>query len=113
MCDCESATVPTPKQPTDAELAEYRHACILGEPERLTADQVPTDGTLGDLQRTKPSKAGFIALLGGLWEWTQDGQLYGGSYNSKRDEIDTWNATEVSHPHHANDVGFRIARSLK
>jgi formylglycine-generating enzyme required for sulfatase activity len=95
---------------------EWSYACDLGEPLRLSDAQIPHAGNSGeqlpDLKRTQPSKAGFIAMLGGVWEWTAEGQLRGGSFRCAREQI----ALDCRHadPNEADyaDVGFRIARSL-
>lgn len=98
---------------------EWSYACHLGEPNRLDEAQIPhaenCEGRFPDLKRTKPSRAGFIAMLGGVWEWTAERQLRGGSFRSPRSEI----GLDRRHPEPTAeatesfiDCGFRIARSL-
>lgn len=95
---------------------EWSYACDLGEPHRLSDAQIPHAGNSGEqlpnLKRTKPSKAGFIAMLGGVWEWTAEGQLRGGSFRCSREQVALGHRHPAPESADYGDVGFRIARSM-
>ena len=87
---------------------EWEYACRAGG-----AGEVPrsADSAVG-LSRLKPNGVGLQSLLGGVWEWTDSGALRGGSFRTSHAEL-TATLRRVAEPRlRADDVGFRIARSL-
>ncbi len=52
-----------------------------------------------------PDSFGLLGMLDDVWEWTAEGVLRGGTDCAARRETDP--------THRADDVGFRIARSLR
>ena len=85
--------------------AEWKHACRGGEP-------VCGEESIPVLKKTRTNANGLHAMLGGVWEWTGEGVLRGGSYRTPPDDIGRDAHLEVEPGYRTDDVGFRIARPL-
>lgn len=72
-----------------------------------------SEGRLGRWDALKPNPAGLHAMLGGVWEWTAEGTLRGGSFRGDREDWDCGTSRAVDPGHRADDVGFRIVRPFR
>ncbi len=65
------------------------------------------------LHKVRPNPFGLHSMLGGVWEWTASRVLRGGSYRTPLGDIGC-GVRRVDEPdQRADDIGFRIARSLR
>ncbi len=103
---------------------EWEYACRAGASSRyFFGDRADADrhvwhaGNSGEaippLREARPNSFGLHAMLGGVWEWTAEGVLRGGSYRTPLDGIGCDVRRACAPGYRASDVGFRIARSLK
>ena len=82
------------------------------------ADNSPS-GRLPPLTDRRANGYGLYGMLGGAWEWSQDGSgegvLYGGSFEEPRESIDPWRRWSAIASEEPGSVpsAFRIARSLR
>jgi formylglycine-generating enzyme required for sulfatase activity len=65
------------------------------------------------LHKVQPNPFGLHSMLGGVWEWTASGVLRGGSYRTPLDDIDCGLRRTGKPGQPGDDIGFRVARSLK
>lgn len=108
---------------------EWEHACRGGETTRYFWGDDPApgddylydadnwDGRLGAADRKKANGFGLYGMLGGVWEWTAEGVLRGGSFRTPRAEIscNCRRGPGLGSVERGSfeDVGFRVARSLR
>ena len=94
---------------------EWEFAC-RGPGVKPVAPGIPHAGNSGatvpPLREARPNECGLHAMLGGVWEWTAEGLLRGGSFRTPLDEIGCDVRREVEPGYRAEDAGFRIARTL-
>lgn len=107
--------------PTDCE---WEHACRAGTTDRYFWGEDPErgddflqdgdnwSGVLGAADQKKANGFGLYAMLGGAWEWTDDGWLRGGSFRTPRLKICCSLRKRALDREH-EDVGFRVAKSLR
>jgi len=109
--------------------AEWEHACRAGSSARWFwgDDAGEADAWLwhrGNSGETVPPLAdkrsngfGLHAMLGGVWEWVDDGAgkavLRGGSWRTPLADIDCAARRMIAAGEAIEDAGFRIARSLR
>jgi formylglycine-generating enzyme required for sulfatase activity len=95
---------------------EWEYAC-RGPAGATNEPDIPHAGNSGDrmplLKKTRTNASGLHAMLGGVWEWTDSGVLRGGSYRTPAGKIGCALRLEVEPDYRADDVGFRIARTLQ
>lgn len=95
---------------------EWEYACRGGDPAAAQPD-IPhaenSGGAIPPLKKTRPNALGFHAMLGGVWEWTASGVLRGGSFRTPLAEIGCGMRRVGETGLRADDVGFRIARTLQ
>jgi formylglycine-generating enzyme required for sulfatase activity len=71
-----------------------------------------SDGVSHPVETKRANPAGVHDMLGLVWEWTSGGTLRGGSYRSGIAEIGSAVRRAADPETGADDVGFRIVRSL-
>lgn len=105
--------------------AEWEHACRAGSTTRYfwgddpsEADQYAwtaenTQGVIRALDdRMQANEHGLYGILGGVWEWTAEKVLRGGSFRESLDRCTCGTRYEVDPEESRDDVGFRIVKSL-
>lgn len=92
--------------------AEWEHACGgVGEEQVWHAGN--SAETVPDLRARGSNSLGLYAMLGGVWEWVEEGVLRGGSWRTPLGEI-VRGARRLPEAGEAPaDAGFRIAKSLR
>jgi len=104
--------------------AEWEHACRGGEERAVPWGDPPaadehlwdgesSGGRLGPLEAKRANGFGLYGMLGGVWEWTAEGVLRGGSWRTPRAEIAAGARREAPPGEPVADAGFRIAKSLR
>ena len=110
--------------------AEWEYACRGGCQERFfwgsaaeeadlyLWDGANSGGTLHPLEDRKANGYGLLGTLGGVWEWVAEGSgagrvLRGGSFRTPRADISCALRREEPANHRVDDLGFRIAKSLR
>lgn len=100
--------------PTDTE---WEYACgaqtTASDPDRHIWHAGNSGDTVPNLNKKRPNPFGLLGMLGGVWEWTDSGALRGGSFRTPLEEIESGVRRSHDPPERADDIGFRVARSLK
>ena len=86
--------------------AEWEHACAgTGEEQIWHLGNSPE--TVPDLRSRGSNAFGLYAMLGGVWEWVEEGVLRGGSWRTPLAEVGRRRTAAPA------EAGFRIAKSLR
>ena len=105
--------------------AEWEHACRAGSTRRYFWGDDPArsdtyawtaenaQGVIRALDDKQANEHGLFGILGGVWEWTEEKVLRGGSFREPLDRCTCGVRYEVDPEESRDDVGFRIVKSLR
>jgi formylglycine-generating enzyme required for sulfatase activity len=96
--------------PTDAEWARACRGASTGE--AFAWDLATSGGRLPRVEEKRANRAGLHDMVGTIREWTAEGSIRGSSFRSPRALLDPLRLEHAPPELRADDLGFRIARSL-
>lgn len=104
---------------------EWEHACRAGATGRFFWGDDPAEAesyvwsaensgtTLPRLDAKRANGHGLFGMLGGVWEWTEERVLRGGSFREPVERCTCETRREIDPKTPREDAGFRIVKSLR